>query len=395
MKNIRLKKQEHRRLEAGHLWVFSNEIDVVQTPLKNFTAGELVFIEAQHGKALGIGYINPQALLCVRLLTMDCTETIDADFFIRRINSALALRSRFYQQNFYRLVFAESDLLPGLVIDRYNDIFVIQLNTAGLENLKTYIIAAIEHIFKPKAIFMRNDTSARALEGLNTDNEIVVGEIPEFIQVPENNCHFELNLLQSQKTGWYFDQAYNRKHLINYVVEQRVLDVYSYIGSWGITAAKNGAKEVYCIDSSANAMETVRRNAKLNQVENIVKTQQGDAIELMRQLVAQNKKFDVVCIDPPAFIKKRKDIPKGTQAYLKLNELALGLLEPNGILISSSCSMHLQRDDLIAVVQKAAQKQNVYLQILEHGFQAVDHPIHAAIPETEYLKTLFCRVLGR
>jgi 23S rRNA (cytosine1962-C5)-methyltransferase len=393
MKNLALKKQEHRRIEAGHLWVFSNEIDVAKTPLSDFENGECVVINTQQGKKMGIGYINPQALLCVRLLTRNCDENIDTDFFIRRFKTALALRERFYRQPFYRLIHADSDLLPGLIIDRYDSTFVVQINTAGMENLKDFILSGLINLFNPTAIILRNDNSAREKEGLkNLTNEVAFGEAPNTIKLTENDAVFEISLLDSQKTGWYFDQAFNRKMLKSLVQNKRVLDVYSYMGGFGVLAAMNAATEVVCIDSSAKAIQAVETNARINQVSSCVKTIMGDAFEEMKKLHAAGEKFDVVLLDPPAFIRKRKDRPKGTKAYQRINELALQLLTNDAILITSSCSMHMPRETLIEVVQRAAVKNNSLAQIIAIGHQAPDHPIHPAIPETNYLKTLFCRV---
>lgn len=394
MKNLSLKKQEHRRIEAGHLWLFSNEIDVTKTPLRDFENGECVIINTQQEKKLGIGYINPNALLCVRLLTRDCEEKIDADFFIRRFKVALALRERFYQQPFYRLVFADSDLLPGLIIDRYDSNFVVQITTAGMENLKDFILTGLINLFNPTAIVLRNNNSAREKEGLkNLTNEVAFGEVPQTIMLPENGAIFELSLLDSQKTGWYFDQACNREIFKKLVKNKRVLDVYSYMGAFGIQAAINGATEVTCIDSSTRAIQAVERNAFLNEVGNRVKTFSGDAIEEMKKLHSAGEKFDVVLLDPPAFIKKQKDMSKGSKAYQRINELALRLLTKDAMLITSSCSMHMQRENLIDAVQRAAVKNNSLVQIIAIGQQAPDHPRHPAIPETNYLKTLFCRAV--
>lgn len=391
-KTLYLKKNEERRIIAGHLWIFSNEIDIQKSPLKNFAIGELVVIKNSADRFLGIGYINPKTLLCARLLSRNYNEEINLDFFKFKILRALNIREKIFIKPYYRLVYSESDFLPGLIIDRFNEFFVIQINTAGMENLKNFIIEALKEIFQPKGILLRNDSSFRELEGLNKYVEPVFSDnnnFPEYVELTENNCQFSVPVINGQKTGWFYDQYENRKHLAKYIQPNqqiKVLDVFCYIGSWGITAAKLGAKEVFCLDASESALQMVKQNSNLNHITEIVQTIHGDAFTKLKELISNKNTFELIIIDPPAFIKKQKDLKAGKDAYLRLHELAIQLLSSSGILISTSCSLHFSRDLLLDTMRLAALNCKKELHILEQLHQSPDHPIHPAIPETNYLK---------
>ncbi|HLA74940.1 MAG TPA: class I SAM-dependent rRNA methyltransferase [Gammaproteobacteria bacterium] len=391
---LRLKKNEDRRLRAGHLWVFSNEVDVAQTPLTQFEPGQVVVIEASNGAVIGNGYINPHSLICARLVSRDTRYVLDQSLLVHRLNIALSLREKLFDKPYYRLVFGDSDGLPGLIVDRYGAILVAQITTAGMERLKAEIINALQKVIKPSAIVLRNDTSSRAMEGLPSYVEIVLGEIPERVRLEENGVQFETSLLRGQKTGWFYDHRMNRARMQHYVRDKSVLDVFSYIGGWGVQAAYAGAREVVCVDSSVPALEQLQHNAALNALSERVSCQQGDAFEILKALRAERRKFDVVILDPPAFIKRKKDTKEGLQTYRRLNQMALQILELDGILISASCSYHLPRATLQDVLLQASRHIDRNLQILEQGHQGPDHPVHPAIPETDYLKAFFARVLA-
>lgn len=384
-KLLHLKKNEERRILAGHLWIYSNEIDPKFTPLKNFTAGDLVEIETHNYKSLGIGYINPNNLLCARLLNRRICA-IDQDFFATKIKSALAIREQCFDLPYYRLIFSESDFLPGLIVDRFNDILVLQLNTAGMYRFKTVILDALVAGLNPRAIVIKNSRRASQLEGVPLEAEIAYGTLPPEITVEENGIKFVTDILHGQKTGWFFDQRINRAQLWRYVKNKSVLDVFSYAGAFGVSAAKHGATKVTCIDSSEKALELTRKNAALNEVSSLMQTQTGDAFSALEQLGKDKELFDVVVLDPPAFIKKQKDIKSGTEAYLHLHEAALKILFPAGILLTTSCSLHLSRDLLLDVLRKAAVNCRRNVRVLEQLHQAPDHPVHPAIAETNYLK---------
>ncbi|HLN48787.1 MAG TPA: class I SAM-dependent rRNA methyltransferase, partial [Steroidobacteraceae bacterium] len=386
---LRLKRNEDRRLQAGHLWVFSNEVDAQQTPLPKFTPGELVRVLAHNDRALGLAYVNPQSLICARLL--GTWKLPNAAWFAARIRIALRLRQRLYAEPYYRVVYGESDALPGLVIDRYGAQCVVQIGTAGMERLKAPIQEAVLQVLECDTLLFKNDGAARELEGLPAYVEAGRGGIDEYGSVVEENLRFALPLAQGQKTGWFFDQAANRRALTKYVrAGARVLDVFSYVGAWGLRAARDGAAEVICVDSSALALELAAQNAERNALK--VTMRKGDAFAVLEALAGEGARFDIVIVDPPAFAKRKKDLPKALAAYKRLNQLAMQLLAADGILVSCSCSYHVSAEQLQEAIAKAARGADKHVQLLEMGGQAPDHPVHPAIPETRYLKAYFCRV---
>jgi 23S rRNA (cytosine1962-C5)-methyltransferase len=324
------------------------------------------------------------------VLARDAEYPPGKGLFVHRLQIALSLRERVYAGPFYRLVYGESDGLPGLVLDRFGAVVVGQIGTAGMEAFKSEIAAAVQQVIKPKAMLWKNDSGARELEGLGDYVEPAFGNVAKHIELEESGVNFQVPLIEGQKTGWFFDQAMNRRALLKYVEGKTVLDVFSYLGAWGLTAAKAGAQAVTCVDSSAPALELVDAAAVSNKL--TVATEKGDAFKIMEAMIEARRKFDVVVIDPPAFIKRKKEIPKGEAAYRRLNQLAMQLLNRDGLLVSCSCSYHMSSDALMNAVQKAARHLNRFVQVIEMGGQAPDHPIHPGIEETRYLKTFVCRV---
>jgi 23S rRNA (cytosine1962-C5)-methyltransferase len=386
---LRLKRNEDRRLHAGHLWVFSNEVDTQQTPLTKFEAGELVRVLAHNDRALGLAYVNPQSLISARLL--ETWKLPDAAWFAERIRIGLTLRERLYAQPYYRVVHGEADGLPGLVIDRYGEQSVVQIGTAGMERLKPQIQEAVLQVLNSETLLFKNDGAARSLEGLAAYVEVVKGKLRDEAAVIEGGLRFSVPLGEGQKTGWFFDQAANRAALTKYVKKNaRVLDVFSYVGAWGARAARDGAAAVLCVDSSASALELAAKNADRNSLK--IGTRKGDAFEVLEALAQEGERFDIVILDPPAFAKRKKDLPKALAAYKRLNQLAVRLLDSDGILVSCSCSYHVSAAELQEAIAKAARGADRRLQLLEMGGQAPDHPVHPAIAETRYLKAYFCRV---
>jgi 23S rRNA (cytosine1962-C5)-methyltransferase len=387
---LALKKNEERRLQAGHLWVFSNEVDTRKTALKERVPGELVTVQSAAGKVLGTAYVNPNSLICARLVSRRGDARFDADLLRRRLLSALELRERLFPQPCYRLVYGESDGLPGLVVDRYGDVLVCQITTAGMERVRDTLIEVLQECLQPSGIMLRDDSPMRAIEGL-AQGSMQIGVVPDTVQLQEGGVSFEVPLAGGQKTGWFFDQRSNRLAMHKYVPGKRVLDVFSYVGGWGLQAARAGATEVTCVDASTTALDVLQRSARDNGLSG-VGVEAGDGFDVMQAMRGAQRRFDVVIVDPPAFIKRRKDIRQGEQGYARLNQLALELLEPGGILISCSCSMHLAEARLQQILLSAACRQSRQLQLLERGFQCMDHPVHPAIAETAYLKAMFCRV---
>src|SRR6202140_2115256 len=321
----------------------------------------------------------------------------DVAWLAKRIRGALGLRERLYPKPYYRLVYGESDGLPGLVIDRYGSSCVVQIGTAGMENLKSQIQQALEQVLDCEALLFKNDSSSREMEGLPSYVEAVTAKFDALGQVVEDGLEFQAPLAEGQKTGWFFDQAANRRNLVKYVrKDARMLDVFSYVGAWGVRAAHSGAREVLWVDSSAAALELAASNAERNRVNERngckLTTVRGDAFDVLEDLAKKRAQFDIVVIDPPAFAKRKKDLPKALAAYKRLNQLAMRVIADDGILVSCSCSYHVTPEDLQDAIAKAARAADKHLQILEAGGQAPDHPVHPAIPETRYLKVYFCRV---
>jgi 23S rRNA (cytosine1962-C5)-methyltransferase len=390
---LRLKKNEDRRLRAGHVWVYSNEIDTTVTPLTAYTPGQPVRVEDAGGKPLGTGYINPHTLICARLVSRDPQWVLDQSLLVHRLNVALSLRTRLFEAPYYRLVFGDGDGLSGLVVDRYGDVVVVQTTTAGMERMKNEIVAALDKVVHPRAVLFRNDSASRAVEGLASYVEVAYGDVPDMLPLEENGVRFEVPLKAGQKTGWFYDQRMNRARLRHYVKDKTVLDVFSYLGGWGLQAAAAGAQHVQCVDTSARAVEWTRANVALNDMQERVTVTEADAFDALRDLRAQREHYDVIVLDPPAFIKRRKDIKEGMRAYQRLNQMAMQVLAKDGILVSASCSYHLKREDLQDMLLHTSRHVDRYLQVVEQGHQAPDHPEHPAIPETSYLKAIFTRVL--
>ncbi|MFE1812069.1 class I SAM-dependent rRNA methyltransferase [Metapseudomonas otitidis] len=391
--SLRLKANADRRLRAGHLWVYSNEVDVVATPLSAFQPGDQAILEAAGGKPLGVVALSPNNLICARLVSRDVKHVLDKSLLVHRLNVALSLRERLFDKPFYRLVYGDSDLLPGLVVDRFGDHIVVQLASAAMERNKDAVLDALVQVLKPRGVLWKNDSAARDAEGLERYVDTAFGVVPEWVALEENGVKFEAPVLEGQKTGWFYDHRMNRARLAPYVEGKRVLDLFSYIGGWGVQAAAFGASEVFCVDASGFALDGVERNATLNGVAEKVTCVEGDVFEALKELKAAEERFDVVVADPPAFIKRKKDLKNGEAAYRRLNEQAMRLLNKDGILVSASCSMHLPEDDLQNILLGSARHLDRNIQLLERGGQGPDHPVHPAIAETRYIKSLTVRLL--
>lgn len=384
-----LRKGADRRLRGGHLWVYSNETDSSRSPLGQFQPGEAVQVVSAGGQLLGSAYMEPQSLICARLYAPGTAQLFDERLCSARVEAALALRDRFFSRPCYRLIYGDSDGLPGVVADRFGEYLVVQLNNAGIERYREPLLQSLQQLVQPRGILLRLDSRARREQGLEDLVEVVAGEVPQQVALEENGVHFEAPVFSGQKTGWFYDHRIARAALAQWVEGRSVLDVYSYIGAWGVQAAAFGAGEVCCLDSSAPALEGVARNAALNGLQDRVSVRRGSAPETMSAMRDEGLAFDVVVLDPPAFIQRRRDLKKGFTAYRRINQLALQLLRPGGLLVSASCSMHLSRADLVSAMQQAAVRSGCSLRIVGQYGQGPDHPVHPAIPETEYLKSVF------
>jgi 23S rRNA (cytosine1962-C5)-methyltransferase len=389
MRELRLQAKADKRVRLGHNWIFSNEVATEQTPLTAFKPGELARVSDVGRNPVGIAYVNPNALIAARILTRDVRATIDAAWFRSRIERALAVRQSLYAAPFYRLVYGESDGLPGFVVDRYGDVCVAQLNTAGAIALREPFIAALTEVIAPKGVLLRNAGSTRALEGIEALDQ-TLGDVPDRIEVVEGDMRIAAPLREGQKTGYFYDQRDNRFRLRRYIKPgDSVLDVFSYVGGWGVSAFIAGAASVTSIDSSQLALDYAEENAKAvgKEIDGLV----GDALDVMRGLHGERRRYDVIILDPPALIKRRKDATPGERQYERLHEAAFRLLREDGFLISSSCSYHLATERLQRAAYDAARTVGRRMQILERHGHAPDHPVHPAMPETEYLKALYLR----
>jgi len=393
---LKLKHGEDRRLRAGHLWVFSNEVDTAATPLSGFEPGSLVQVLDGRGQFVGHGYVNPATLITARIVSRMAAQPVDGRLLVQRLQRARALRERIHPRPYWRWVYGESDGLPGLVLDRFGDVVVGQIATLGMQRLAPLVEQAVREVLDPRVFVWKNDSGARSLEGLEPRFEVRWGEAPAEIEVVETLAdgrplHYAASLAAGQKTGWFYDQVANRAALPRFLARgARVLDVCSYAGAWAVTALGAGAATATCVDSSQAALDHAAANARRNGFE--VELRRGDAFEVLAALAAAGARYDAVIVDPPAFIKRRKEFPQGLAAYRKLNQLALRLLERDALLVSCSCSWHLGADDLLGAIQASARHVDRFVQLLQAGGQSPDHPVHPAIPETRYLKAFFCRV---
>lgn len=392
---LQLKHHEDRRLRAGHLWVFSNEIDVTVTPLKNFAPGAVVRVVSSRGEFLGYGYVNPAALIAIRIVSRHEREPVNPALLRARLAAAAEMRASLGRGLFHRWVYGESDRLPGLVLDRFDEVVVGQIGTLGMERLKAEITAAVRATAGVSTLVWKNDSGARSLESLPSEVEVAFGRLPERLAITESlpgtrPLHYQVSFAHAQKTGWFYDQTDNRARLATLIRPgARVLDVCCYAGGWAVTALAAGAASAVCVDASQPALDAALDNAARNEL--TVETRRGDAFDVLTEMGAARERFDVIVVDPPAFIKRKKDLPQGEAAYRKLNQLALRLLSDGGLIVSCSCSWHLPADALLGALQAGARHLDRLVQVLAVGGQSIDHPIHPAIPESRYLKAFFAR----
>ena len=388
METLFLKKGEERRLRAGHLWVFSNEVDVRRSPLSSFEPGQDVLVADAQGHVLGTAYVNPASLITARLVSRE-KRPLDAGLLRERLMQALSLRERLFDRPFYRLCHGEGDFLPGLVLDRHGDWLTAQITTAGMERHREDLAQILEDMLKPRGCVLANDIASRDLEGLPRREECLWGDladVPPETGIEENGLKYRIPLTGGQKTGWFYDQRPNRAALAALAGGADFLDAFCYAGGFGALAAARGAKSVTFLDASASALEFARGNAAQAGLDN-AEALKGDALTLLADLRREERRFDIVCLDPPAFIKRRKDARQGLEAYRRVNELGLDLVRPGGLLMSCSCSHHLEASELLRLVARAAGRRGRHLRLLFQGFQGPDHPVHPSMPETAYLKT--------
>lgn len=388
MTRIMLKKNEDRRIKAGHPWVFSNEINRIEHAAEPGSVCELVDIS---GGFIGTGYHNPHSLIAVRLLSREIVDIDTVAFFEQQIATALAHRRAIYPGlESFRLVYGESDFLPGLVVDKYGDYLSLQLLSAGMDKRRDLILKALQRLLSPKGIIARNDVAVRTMEGLTEGVELLQGTIPDVVVMQENGLNFEVDLRNGQKTGGFLDQKENHLLLKHICKGKNVLDSFCYSGSWAAHAASCGARSVLGLDISERAVALAGRNAALNGFSKQVRFEACDAFDRLRSLKVEGRSFGVVVLDPPAFVKNRKNLAEATKGYLTINRRALELLEPGGYLISCSCSYHMGREPFREMLASAARQAKREVRLVESRTQAPDHPVLLSFPESDYLK---CMVL--
>lgn len=385
--SVVLRAGEDRRVRSGHPWAFSNEI-LMDAETKALPPGSLVTLRTPGGEALGVATFNPHSLIAVRLLTSNPVAEIDALFFGRRLANAMALRDRLIGVPYYRLIHAEADGLPAVIVDRFGASVVVQVNSMGMEQLTPVLLEAIENELKPTSIVLKNDSVVRELEGLKRETTVVKGELTDSIELIENGAKFVADLSGGQKTGWFYDQRDNRRFMAGLATGGSVLDAYCYSGGFGVLAAKEGAKSVLSIDRSQPALNAAQRAADLNGVEKTVTFEKKEVFEALESMGHEGKKFDVVICDPPAFVKNRKDLKVGVQGYRKMVRLAAPLVAPGGFLFAASCS-HLVDAPLFAEqVRRGLRDASRNGRVLRSTGAALDHPVHPGLPETAYLKAM-------
>ena len=388
---IRLHKQADRRIRSGHPWIFSNEVASIEGAVDIGCSCRVLDFA---GKLLGTGYLNPHSLIAVRLLSREAVDIDDISFYRNRINAALSYRKTLYPElETMRVVFGESDQLPGLVIDKYAGVLSLQLLTQGMEARRNQIVAAVQDIFKPTAIVARNDAGVRELEGLSRKVELLDGQIPDPLIITEHGRKFKIDIMGGQKTGTFLDQRENHLALQGRVHGRKVLDLFCYSGSWSIHAAGFGATQVVGVDISKSAIDLARHNAGLNQAEATCEFHAIDAFDLLKNYTAQGFRFGAIILDPPAFVKSRKKLQEAVRGYLTINRRALELLEPGGYLFTCSCSYHMGRELFLDTLRQAAAQANRSVRVVEVRGQAFDHPVLLNCPETDYLKCVILQTL--
>jgi 23S rRNA (cytosine1962-C5)-methyltransferase len=389
VQEIVLKKGRDRRLRMGHLWVFSNE---VATDLKGIEQGSIVDVLDANGRFFGRGYINPHSLICTRILTKRIQE-IDGRFFKRRIDAALNYRKSLYPgKTTYRLVHGTGDFLPGLIIDRYDDHYVIQANTFGIDRMLPMIVDALDELLRPAVIVARNDTKVRELEGLPLETKKIKGQPNPDLQVEVGSMKFRVDILHGQKTGLFLDQAENYLELEGLADSAKVLDCFCYTCGWGLHAAHFGAREVVAVDSSQWALDRAAFSAALNNITNCTFVH-ADVFETLNEFDNARERFDMVILDPPAFAKSKSNLTEALRAYKEINLRAMKILNPNGVLVTCSCSFHVSRDGFFEMLRRAGSDAGRVFRIIESRTQARDHPILLPIRETEYLKCAILKVV--
>lgn len=382
---LRLLPGHDKRASSGYPWVYSNEV-TMDAAAKALPPGGLVTLATAHGRPLGVATFNPHTLIAARLLHPEAQTRIDEQFFEARLAHALAWRQRLYEAPYYRLVHAEADGLPGLIIDRFGAVLVCQINTAGMARLEAELLAACTAMCQPRAVVLRNDSPARALEGLELEERVALGEVPGAIEIAENGVRFRIDPRGGQKTGWFYDQRDNRRFMMKLATGARVLDLYCFAGGFAVAAAVAGADQVLAIDRSQPALDLAASSADLNGVAGRCRFARADAFDELERLHGSGERFDMVIADPPAFAKSKKEVGPALRGYRKLARLSAALVKHPGFLFIASCSHNIEPDAFADAVRRGLQDAGRQGRILLSAGAAADHPVHPFLPESAYLK---------
>ncbi|SDM17114.1 23S rRNA (cytosine1962-C5)-methyltransferase [Daejeonella rubra] len=395
MHSVKLKKGKEKAVRQLHPWVFSGAIDQIKGNPEN---GDIIMVTDSNNNFLAYGFFNNKSRVAVRLLEWNLETEINESWWRKKIRTAVKHRDELNtgETNTYRLIFSEADFLPGLIVDRYADFLSVQILTSGIENIKHIILDELQKLLSPKGIFDRSDASARAHEGMEASSGgILLGtEPPEFVSVKENGIFYQVNIAEGQKSGFYCDQRDNRKWVADHVKGKKVLDCFSYSGGFSLNALAKGAKEVISVDSSALALDTLKRNMEINDFNNIPhRLIQSDVNKQLRAFREENEKFDIIILDPPKYAPSRSALTKASRAYKDLNRMAMLLLEEGGLLATYSCSGAVDISMFKQIIAWAALDAGKEVQFIQQFSQPADHPVRSSFPEGEYLKGLLCRVM--
>ncbi|MHB1041614.1 MAG: class I SAM-dependent rRNA methyltransferase [Eubacteriales bacterium] len=390
MARVKLARNRQPRVTGGHPWIYRTEVEEVTG---EYRPGDVVEVVDSRGKFIGKGYINPASEIIIRILTREQEEEIDRAFFRRRIKAALEYRRRVVRRtNACRLIFAEADFLPALIVDKFGDYLTVQTLALGIDAHKEVIVDVLEELLEPAGIYERNDAPVRKLEGLPRVTGFIKGSFDPVVEIEENGLSFLVDLAGGQKTGYFLDQRENRMSLEGLAGGARVLDCFCHTGTFSVYSARFGAREVQGVDIAAPALEVARLNAEKNGFSDICSFREGNSFDELRAMEKAGEKFDLVILDPPAFTKSKQALEGAARGYKEINLRAMKLLPPGGFLLTCSCSYHMSEDLFLKVVLSAARDVNRHLRLVELRRQAKDHPMLIASPETYYLKCAVIQV---
>jgi len=393
VKRVRISKRAEERVRRGHPWVYQGEIEDVRGTV---SPGEIVNFEGHRGRTLGKGCLNVYSTIALRVLTLDPQEEIDRSFWARRITRAWQYRKEVVygkESDSYRLIFGEADFLPGLIVDQFASVLVIQILTAGIEKHREVIQEILWDLVHPAGIYERSDVGVRELEGLSLRSGLLAGEVPDLVEIRENGLRLKVDVKFGQKTGYFLDQRENRAFLKRFSLGKRVLDCFSHLGGFGLHAGFFGAREVIGVDISESAVQLAMLNARLNKLENTCRFEVANAFDFLRTVEREKERFDMVILDPPAFAKSKKNLEGAIRGYKEINLRAMKILSSGGLLVTCSCSHHLSWDLFLKVVEEASLDAKRRIRFIAQRGQAPDHPILLGYGESEYLKCLFCEVV--